>query len=382
MKKLTAMLIGCMLIAGSLSACGKNDSSSSSKQSASETSTAESTEDTSAAETTAVTETDTTDNKTTEPSSGNTPSGSREDSPYIGKWTISKITDLESGTEYTDNFMGIPLDELMTIEITADKMITDTYGEVSEEAEWELDKDGNFTYHDEDGTVYSGYIKDGSLIIEEDGMIVTFSPADGSASTTTSAKTTVPHTTEPATQADTSKYKGGNVVGMWSVQNDIGVEASIEFRADNTAEVYINSSALLYVENGKLFSVLAEDASSTFDGKKLTITTPDGEEYLVIERISGETSKTDLDGLYKIITDSDDLLYTSENANMLLKIIGKDTYLGTDSYKYTISGNRLTIDMSGVGNLEDEVYTYDVKGDKITMVSDDGEVTEFVRIEE
>lgn len=144
MKKITALLLSCMMIGCTFTACGKDndDDDSSAKSTSSSESTEDSTEKTSSEKNTTedkkTTEASTEDKKTTEASTEASAEASSEnkitteaktevptqnqggsndgnlEKNIIGKWEASKM--IAQGTEMTE-FMGVPMHALMHIEI-------------------------------------------------------------------------------------------------------------------------------------------------------------------------------------------------------------------------------------------------------------------------
>ena len=351
MKRLAAILVSCMLITGALVSCGNKTSSSSEQDTAASTS-AETSEATTEADdeekttesstkaktTSAVT---TTAEVTTEKASK---AGSKADSQYIGKWKSISFKNKSTGEIYEDNVFGVPLDEMYIIEFTADEVIIDSYGNPKEKRDWELDKDGRIMVNDEDGTVIKGSLKDGKLILEDDEFELVMIPY-GSSGNTVTGKVTEPTTerkTEPETKTDTSDLKGGNVVGIWSSDSYI-MDINLEFAKDRTLMMYLNVSDWLYVENGRVIYTDDETAKSSFDGKKLTVTGSDGNDILILERVSGETSKTDFDGRYSIAGGTEAELFSFGSDKIFAMIKGSDTFIGNADYKYETNGNKLTV---------------------------------------
>lgn len=386
MKRLAAILVSCMLITGALVSCGNKTSSSSEQDTAASTSAETSEATTEAADEEKTTESSTkakttsavttTAEVTTKKASK---AGSKADSQYIGKWKSISFKDKSTGEIYEDNLFGIPIDELYIIELTADKIKIDFCGESQEDVDWELDKDGRLSFTDEVGTAIKGSLKDGKLILEDDESELVMIPY-GSSGNTVTGKVTEPTTerkTEPETKTDTSDLKGGNVVGIWSSDSYI-MDINLEFAKGRTLMMYLNVSDWLYVENGRVIYTDDETAKSSFDGKKLTVTGSDGNDILILERVSGETSKTDFDGRYSIAGGTEAELFSFGSDKIFAMIKGSDTFIGNADYKYETNGNKLTVIDS---DNDEEVFTYGISGDRLTMY-DGTDAIEFTRVKE
>ena len=204
--------------------------------------------------------------------------------------------------------------------------------------------------------------------------------------TTTSEKATKQSSSidpddEPEIDPDT--LKGGDILGTWEGV-DLGEEFAMTFKADGTIDYFFDSTSMFSFKNGKvIFYDGEEDACDyTFDGKKMVLSYMDAE-FLVLERTSGETSKTDLDGTYKITGgELYGMLADETNAAGSFVIDGEKTYMQYNSmFRYKVSGNQLTITESAFDSEEEveSVVTYDVSGSKLTILDEYGDVTEMKR---
>lgn len=189
--------------------------------------------------------------------------------------------------------------------------------------------------------------------------------------------------TENSTNAtvDTSDFKGGDVIGSWSFEEE-GVSIILTFNKDMTVGNSVDFSDFIKFEGGKVFFGDGDADSAldlAFDGKTLKAS-KDGEDYLALERTSGETDKNNMDGTYKITGGLLETFITESEGNVALKVDGNKTYMTTDDFgKYEIKGNRLKL-IENINGGDEEDVTFKVEGDTLTIVTDDGETSILKRV--
>ena len=117
----------------------------------------------------------------------------------------------------------------------------------------------------------------------------------------------------------------------------------------------------------------SQDLDVTFDGKALKAA-KDGEDYLALERISGETDKDNLDGTYKITGGILEAFASEGGDKVSLKVENGKTYIVTSDFaKYEVNGSKLKLTKDGDDESDD--LTFNVDGDTLTIVEGDGEAT-------
>ena len=184
--------------------------------------------------------------------------------------------------------------------------------------------------------------------------------------------------TEDVTKAtvDTSDFKGGDIVGSWSFEED-GLAMTITFNKDMTVGEAVDFSSFLKFDGSKVLfgnGDSGDAAEISFDGKNLKAS-KDGEDYLSLERVSGETDKNNMDGTYKITGGLLESFVSEGGDKVSIKIESGKTYLVTEDFgKYEVNGSKIKLIESMNGGDEEEL-SFSVDGDTLTIVDEDGEAT-------
>lgn len=182
------------------------------------------------------------------------------------------------------------------------------------------------------------------------------------------------------TTVDPSTLKGGNIVGSWEMTEEVTM--ILTFKDDKTVGEAIDFSGYISFEGNKMKfgdGEYAQELDLEFDGTKGKVTVS-GEEYLTLERISGETDKNNMDGTYKISGGIMSSMLGGGDKDITLKIDGKKVLVSTDNFgKYEINGNKLKLTENG-DNEADEV-SFNVDGDTLTVVDEDGEATVLKKVD-
>ena len=183
------------------------------------------------------------------------------------------------------------------------------------------------------------------------------------------------------TTVDPSTLKGGNIVGSWEMTEE-EVTMILTFKDDKTVGEAIDFSGYISFEGNKMKfgdGEYAQELDLEFDGTKGKVTVS-GEEYLTLERISGETDKNNMDGTYKISGGIMSSMLGGGDKDITLKIDGKKVLVSTDNFgKYEINGNKLKLTENG--DNETEEVSFSVDGDTLTVVDENGEATVLKKVD-
>ncbi len=205
---------------------------------------------------------------------------------------------------------------------------------------------------------------------------VTTAPDDDDAVATTTAKTTSkPADDEP--EADPSDFHGGDVAGLWVIEERTAYNLIYDFKKDGRLGMYMDiSEDLSFGSDGKA-SFEGDEVSYTFSGNIVKIEY-EGEDYLVFTRVSGSGSA--IDGTYEITGGTLMEDFEDDNLGMLYIIDGNETYVyNEDTYCYEAKGNELTVTETYKGVESSETSYYDVDGDKLRVLDNDGDVVVLLR---
>ncbi len=184
----------------------------------------------------------------------------------------------------------------------------------------------------------------------------------------------IPTEDETTATVDTSDFKGGDIVGSW-IFDEEGVAMVLTFNEDMSVGETIDFSSMIKINGTKVVfgdGDFSQDLDVTFDGKVLKAA-KDGEDYLALERISGETDKDNLDGTYKITGGILEAFASEGGDKVSLKVENGKTYIVTSDFaKYEVNGSKLKLTKDGDDESDD--LTFNVDGDTLTIV-EDGEPT-------
>ena len=185
----------------------------------------------------------------------------------------------------------------------------------------------------------------------------------------------IPTEDETTATVDTSDFKGGDIVGSW-IFDEEGVAMVLTFNEDMSVGETIDFSSMIKINGTKVVfgdGDFSQDLDVTFDGKVLKAA-KDGEDYLALERISGETDKDNLDGTYKITGGILEAFASEGGDKVSLKVENGKTYIVTSDFaKYEVNGSKLKLTKDGDDESDD--LTFNVDGDTLTIVEGDGEAT-------
>lgn len=185
--------------------------------------------------------------------------------------------------------------------------------------------------------------------------------------------------TKPEASVDTSELKGGDVKGLWKMEED-DMNMVINFKEDNTIAADIDFSSYISFDGKKVKfgdDDFSQELKLDFDGTTAKVTASE-QEYLVLERTSGETSADNMDGTYVVKGGAMASMLGGSNKDTIIKIKGKNTYLSSDAFgKYEVNGNKML--MTEEGDTSNNEVTFGVDGDTLTIVDEDGEVSILTR---
>lgn len=398
MKRLTAILLSCMLITCSFASCGKDDDDSDSKSGKATTSSVE--EDESSTDD----EDDTDDEDSTddeEKTTGKKKKKSKESETdideFVGKWEAFKVED-EDGEVYEDEYMGTPISSLMKLEIFDDGTLTlKTYGNKDEDFDWEDEGDGSLSIVGlDDETSYLSVDEDGNLVVEETDDTVyfkkvkKFTESEDDTKATKEKSTKEKATKEKETKEKTSKeestkatkasgeggYKKGeideDILGKWTTKEG-GFDGWYEYKEDGNGSVYLDSSSIIHFEGDKIYfntTELGPDKYTFKDGK--FVLNVGGKDILTMEKT--DAAKDKLDGEYKVVSgllfDQYDKTYknTSEYSFNFIVDGKKSTICLENCFTYSADGSKIYIG-EGSSLFNNKEFDYTIDGKKLTLKS-------------
>jgi hypothetical protein len=368
MKRLTAILMSCMLITCGFASCGSDDDSDSkSGKKATTTASAE---------------------------------AESELDDFFGKWEAFKVED-EDGEVYEDEYQGAPISELLRAEILDDGTITlFSYGGDEDESEWTDEEDGTISVEDEDGVVTIFSIdEDGNLVAEEDDATFYFkkvkkfteSETETEEDTTKATKeketkeksTKETETKEKETKEDTTKatkesgnggFKEGEVdkelLGKWTTKEG-GFDGWYEYKEDGKGSVYLDSSSIIHFEGDKIYFQTTELGPDkyTFEDGKFSLNV-NGRDILTMEKIEGGNDT--FDGKYNVTSgllyDQYDKTYkNTDDYSFTFEADGKNSILGLNNcFTYSADGEKIYIG-EGSSLFNNKEFDYTIDGKKLTL---------------
>jgi hypothetical protein len=355
MKRLTALLMGCLMLTGAFASCGdSSDSDTSAKEKASSTSevsTEESSEASTAEKTTKAAAT--TREKATKAAQ------SLEDSDFLGKWQSFKVVD--NGTVYEDVYALVNVDEICLMELTDDGKGKVNISGVDSEIEWSLNSKGNADVPDLNGEAVELVLEGGNMsITDEDGVVVYLKSV---------GKFKKTDTEKPSDEGIDDQ----SVVGEWLTQEN-GFDGSYIYKADGKGSVTLDSSSIINCANGDL-NMNGTSLGSTFHTLKDGVFTLNisGVDYLTMKK-ADSSPKDSIDGLYDVTSGQffDQFKDTYNNTpTYSLQFVFSDNgskteFVLNDCFTYSVKDGKLTI-IDGADLFANSSIDYEVKGDKMTF---------------